>query len=263
IRLQFNLLLGGGDAVAENLVQIKRLLGRLKRERFLLARRILLEKRQEHIAVLLVGLTVRLQIRDLLPCEAHVFHPFFRHARRLSPAQVAEQAIVVAPLRDRQRGEGLDPAFLARHPAPRVQRRQRRRKRLRSYDLLGRKTDRLSLFDDQREVAVFGELVANDFFVFVLEDALFDREHWTVSRDVRPAITAMPHEKALLRHHHRGARLVHLDSEIALERGRADVLAHHLAERFTPYGLFHYLPPACCSLSKKPSALSLSMIALS
>ena len=69
----------------------------------------------------------------------------------------------------------------------------------------------MSLTDDQVKMTVVRKVVTDDLFIFVLENALLDRQDRTVSRDMRPAFAPVAHIQALLRHHDCGSRLGHFD----------------------------------------------------
>src|SRR5262249_26913500 len=123
--------LSQGDTFSEHGVECQRILCRLHRVLLLFARRVFLEKRQKHVAVFLVRLTVRLHIGDLPPRKTHFTHPFFSHPLRLSAPKIAQQPIVVAPLGNSHPRQRLDPAHFARHPRPCVEHRACLRQRFR------------------------------------------------------------------------------------------------------------------------------------
>src|SRR6516164_6728594 len=83
---QRNLLLRQSDALAIHRIERQRVFRGLNRQRLFGPGRMLGEKWQKHVAVLLVRLAVCLEIGNLFPGKADVFHPFLRHAGGLAAA---------------------------------------------------------------------------------------------------------------------------------------------------------------------------------
>src|SRR6476620_12759714 len=96
-------------------------------------------------------------------------------------------------------------------------------------DLLRLESYGFSLSNDQMQMAIVGKIVANDLFVFVLQNSLFDAHDRAIRRNVRPTLTAMTHEQTLLFYHDGGARFVHLDVKIIFQIRRSDIIEHQLS----------------------------------
>ena len=190
--------------------------------------------RQEHVAVLLVRLGMDLEVGHVLHVDAHVLDPAPGHAGRVAAALVHQQPVVVAPLRHRQRRQTLQPGFLTSDPRPAVERRAGGGDGFRLQDIVHAEAHGPALLEDQADVSVLGILVLDHLAVLMLEDLLLDPPFGAVSRNIGPAIAAMPDEVGELPEHDLGAQRRLLDGIVSGQRVGGHVVPYHVTDRLAP-----------------------------
>lgn len=99
-------------------------------------RYVLLQDIEKHIGVFHVRLAVGDKVRHLLRTKAQVSRPTLRQARTVSSADVAQEAVIIGPRRDRRGRQGFLPRTVPGDPPPAIDGRFGCRQRLGIEELL-------------------------------------------------------------------------------------------------------------------------------